>query len=339
MPEEVQEQKLIKKLKSGITNIYDSVKQIYDLKLIKKNQISYSLLNRQIEEKKIQQTILNLTKFLYLLRSFLTKEEIVLRLGGTDIENRELTKVDISQDKWLESICVNIAAESIQLSNMIEEKIINEEKKNQNNSLYNLWQDVKQWGSFAQIYDQVPDNEKDGHVYYQKNEKDSEVWVKFTTKKDNSRQVTAYYCMELYYNMGWLYEWFMDCIEYTEMPIDKIHKTLKSMKHPLAFFFYFNRPDSMPSLFGGDVKNFQIKYENEQLITFHQLLLKIQLLKDLIDRYDEEQVQSYPDLIEDMKKMFIAENKHQLNESTITQSQELLDQIITKKQYEFIWKC
>jgi len=43
----------------------------------------------------MEKVLKRLVSFLYLLRTWLTGEEIILRLGGTDVEGSGLAKVDV----------------------------------------------------------------------------------------------------------------------------------------------------------------------------------------------------------------------------------------------------
>lgn len=312
-----QEQRIIlKQLIDMINQIYSEVSAIYTIEL-KENHFgnlyaSYKKRNNAIRRARMAVMLKRLTQFLYLLRTWLTGEKITLRLGGTDVENKGLAKVDIEQDKWLAAISINISRKAIELSHDVTDLLKQEAEEDAKTGFSKLWSIVKEAADFSNIYDKEVDGEIDGNKFYQKeNARDSEVYIRFSGGK--SPRALAYYAQEFYYNMGWIYEWLTDMVENTGIDISDLTSYFQGAEHPLAILFYTHRPDTVMSLKGGDVNEFQVKYSNNKLLSFQQLMLYIQQMKDIITEYENKREKSAKEAIEELKELFIQKNQKQMD--------------------------
>lgn len=313
---EQQQEAVLKQLIEMINQIYSEVTAIYTIEL-KENHfgnqyVLYKKQNNAIRHARMKIMLERLTKFLYLLRTWLTGEKITLRLGGTDIEKKGLAKVDIEQDKWLAAISINISRKAIELSHEVTDLLKQEAEEDAKTGFSNLWTIVKDAADFSGIYDKEIDGEIDGHKFYQKeNARDSEVYIRFSGGK--SPRALAYYTQQFYYNMGWIYEWLIDLVENTNVSISDLTSYFQGAEHPLAILFYTHKPDSVMSLKGGDVNDFQVKYGNNKLLSFQQLILYIQQMKNIITEYEVKRKGSAQEVIEEIKQLFVQKNQKQID--------------------------
>ena len=316
---EQQQEAILKQLSEMINQIYSEVTAIYTIEL-KENHFgnlyaSYKKRSNAIRRTRMSVVLERLTKFLYLLRTWLTGEKITLRLGGTDVESKGLAKIDIEQDKWLAAISINISRKAIEISHEVTDLLKQEAEEDARTGFSNLWHTVKEAADFSNIYDKEIDGEIDGDKFYQKeNARDSEVYIRFSRGK-NSRAL-AYYAQQFYYNMGWIYEWLIDLVENTGVSIADLASYFQGAEHPLAILFYTHRPDSVMSLKGGDVNEFQVKYGNNKLLSFQQLMLYIQQMKNIIIEYEEKRDSDVKKVIEELKELFVQQNQKQIDLST-----------------------
>ena len=270
-----QQQKIIlRQLIDMINQIYAEVTAIYTIKLKESHwgniyAFYQKKRNNNIEETRIEDMLKRLTQFLYLLRTWLTGEKITLRLGGSDIENKGLAKVDIEQDKWLATISINISRKAIELSHEVTDFLQQEAEEDSKTGFSKLWNIVKDAADFSYIYDKEPDANINNTDFYQKeNARDSEVYIRFSGGK--KARALAYYSKQFFYNMGWIYEWLIDFVENADVSISDLTQYFQGAQHPLAILFYTHRQDSVMSLKGGDVNEFQVKYGNNKLLSFQQ---------------------------------------------------------------------
>lgn len=313
-PIEKNQQALLNRLNKEIADIYSEVTAIYSLEW-RSNQFGpflfYQKQQKQIRHIRMQKMLIKLTTFLYNLRSWLVGEDIVLRLGGKVIEQKQLAKVDVPQNEWLKTISVNLSSQSIQLSYAIKDLVDQEQQSNESSGLFELWSQIKNLGSYTNVYDKT---KATLDKFYQKQQPDTGVYVKFSTDKNNVRYVTAYYLKQFEYNLGWLYEWFMDWYEKTDINISNALSYFNDskIKHPLALLFYNHVKDQNQSLLGGDVGIFQIKYNNSKLLSIHQLLFYIQSIYDTL-KICQSKTLDFNQTVEKLKQLFINKNYNQIN--------------------------
>ena len=325
--EEQQQKKVLNQLIIMINEIYTEVTAIYSIEL-QVNKFGnlyakYQKTDKFIRHTRMEKVLKRLVSFLYLLRTWLTGEEIILRLGGTDVEGSGLAKVDVRQDKWLADLSINISRKAIELSHEVSSLLEEEAKEDAVSGLSQLWSIVKEAADFSNVYDKESDAKINQVDFYQKeNARDTEVYIRFAGKY--SRPI-AYYAKQFYYNMGWIYEWLMDFIENTDIDNSDLKEYFNTTEHPLAILFYTHAPDSVRSLQGGDVKNFQVKYGNKKLLSFHQLLLYIQQMHDIINQYNDKREGSAKQVIEELKELFIQKNQKQVN---LSARQKVLEELV-----------
>lgn len=330
-PEEKIQDQQLQQIIYMIEGIYKEVTDIYQIELAENHwgtYVKYKKKSKQIRRQKMERMFKRLIEFLYTLRTWLTGEEIILRLGGKSVNDKGLLYVDIPQNKWLkDTISININSKVISISYAIN-KMMEDEKyiKNNDDSLKGYWSKIQEWGDYKKIYStgDKPDAIENYHAFYQKDTEDEDIYIKFRKGKSGTYAI-PYYLKKYQYNMGWLYEWFMDLIENGDYTSEQLKIYFDKAKHPLAILFYNHFPDKKMSLQGGDVSNIQVKYGNKKLLTFQQLLLYIQQLHDIIINYQQNKETGINETVKELKSLFIQSNQNQINEDVKNKLEEDLE--------------
>lgn len=336
----IEEKTKIDKLIEDVDKLYKKAERmfgledkIYETKKYKNEYVKFIKEGRNNNTVDDQEEFMKtLIKFLFELRTdLLDKNKIDLKIGGQIIEEKKLVEVNISQEEWLNNgLIIDLKNNIVKVAYEIDN--IKDENKNSDTNLLKLWKDIKEWASWSKVYETGNVTNENG--WYQKQEKDTAVWVRFSTNKKGQRFATPYYAhlkgttKGIQYNMGWIYEWFQQLL-YEEKSLENVTSLFEDTNHPLAIFFKKYVKDTVESLQGGDVGQFQVKYYNQKkikLLNFSQAfkyLIKIrQNLNDIKDSYSIE----YDKAIEKLKDIFTNENENKINESIQKRNNELLEE-------------
>lgn len=267
----------VRELKNPIENILFLCK-IYD-KIIRQYLTTKNKPNELAKKNKDDFLSIQLygARLLYSIRSFLLKEDIEFLLGDKPPDGELVEKV-VPQTYMLKNLRGSLSQEALLLNHQIKE--LNTFKLT-NASIASMWADILQYGIFD--YDDSWKKTK-GHYkmiqkrsssgkrpIYQHKEKDTDAYIGFA-----GRQKIFYYGdKNLFYNQGWLFEWFRSMTyEADNVTMTFLENLLEGHDHPL--FFIINNLDNVQGLQGGDfVSNLgqqvQAKYMNQQIISFYNI--------------------------------------------------------------------
>lgn len=250
----------------GLYQIVDILlKQIKLVMLQTSNKGSYTYSYKHIRQNTFRDIMVTGAMLIFKLRQFLLNEEIVFSLGATN-EHKQLFERQVHQDELFntpKAIRGSLSQQAVVLNGMLEH--FNTEFFTQVGEA-EIWPQIEElaFGRYTKD-DKKEVNEVD---YYQKSNRDQNVYVRFRGK---SKSPYYYYNKNNYmqfYNRGWLYEWYMEFLQ-DENNI----KTLKQHLQKGSFEPIIKKMDAVPGYKGGDYKSssgiqMQAKMQNKQIISF-----------------------------------------------------------------------
>lgn len=246
-------------------------------------------------------TILKLaTIFIFELRSFLLKDEIVFQLGGTYIdENNNFTLAEklLKQREMLAGLRGSLSQAAMVLQGELER--FSENDKIDNSMLAKMWKqvlsatDVSEYQGSGKVAGankkRILSNKK--VFFYQNSNVDLNVWFRFAGKH---HLLLTYYARGQndvsFFNKGWLYEWFK---AYTVNPenVYVLQNAFATSKTPLDQMI--GQMDNVPGYKGGDYSlghgkgSAQAKYGNDKIISFTNILQVIYKINSILLKWQE----------------------------------------------------
>ena len=255
-------------------------------------------------------------QFIFKLRTFLLDEEITFIIGGEDPKNKNLKTIEREQSEILNSLISDLSDGAVQLSSSLE----NVNKMNPVSSrVNNLWKQIKKFSSVENIYKegQSADKEVDDRKYYQKREKDIDVYLRFGNKNGVSVPYKYYGNNLKFFNNGWLFEWFQTLITNNsnmEIILDNWFKNSMTPLSPIILGM-----DNIPGYKGGDfsagTKLYQAKFQNQRLITFNAILELINQILSILQLYQIASNNDKQQRAAELLNLFIDSNSSTINES------------------------
>lgn len=253
----------------------------------KNNRMSYSYSYNKIRKNTFKQITLIGALLVFRIRQFLLQESITFSLGATD-DKGQLFERQITQDELFERIGQqrlklrsSLSSHAIMLSKSLERY---------NNEDFKQVGELNLWPSILQLAFGGPREKNNGNdidtrpKFYQKDSADENVYVRYSEGK---RQILQYYYDRnklIYFNRGWLYEWYMEYL--SENPENEIELSKHILKHSLAPLFEGRRIDSVEGYKGGDYisatgQQMQAKYFNQQMITFTSIITVLKEMQNI----------------------------------------------------------
>ena len=244
----------------------------------------YSYSYKNIRKNNFQQIILVGGMLVFRLRQYLLQETIYYSLGATD-ERGQLFQRQMSQDElWQQTVGENrvairgsLSQKAIVLSKSLEQ--FNTDNFEQVGTL-NLWPDILNlaFGGPA-----IKDSGADDGKYYQKDSNDVNVYVRYTEGRKVAKR--NYYYKKgdgyLFYNQGWLYEWYLTYINKSEQHEQFLQQSIKN--NSIAPIIY--GMDSVAGITAGDFvdargRQVQAKFHNQKIISFTNILNILYEIRD-----------------------------------------------------------
>lgn len=269
------------KLIDNLTKILTSVMKMKD------GSRTYSYSYNIVRKNTFKQVILVGGFLVFRLRQFLLQETIFYSLGVTD-ENGQLFHRQMSQDELWSAVTNrnalalrgSLSSKAILLSKSLEQ--LNENDFKQVGNL-NLWPQILKlaFGGPAVKDSSDPSYGK----YYQKDSNDNNVYVRYTEGRKKAKR--NYYYKKgqqfLFYNQGWLYEWYLTYINLAEENEEKLKKSIE--KHSIEPIIY--GMDNIAGITAGDFvdiqgRQVQAKFHNQQIISFNNILNLLLDIKNLL---------------------------------------------------------
>lgn len=244
----------------------------------------YSYSYKAIRKNNFQQIILVSGMLVFRLRQFLLQETIYYSLGATD-ERGQLFQRQLSQDElWQQTIGKNKAAmrgslsqKAIVLSRSLER--FNAENFEKVGKL-NLWPQVL---TLAFGGPAIKDQGADDGEYYQKDSNDVNVYVKYSEGRKKAKRNYYYKKGEeyLFYNQGWLYEWYLTYINKSEEHEQFLQQSIQNKT--IAPIIY--GMDNVAGITAGDFvdaqgRQVQAKFHNQKIISFTNILNILYEIRD-----------------------------------------------------------
>lgn len=254
------------------------------------NGKSYSYSYQQIRKNTFKQIVLTGGFLTFRLRQFLLQETIYYSLGATD-ERGQLFQREMSQDElWSSSTNKNtlalrssLSSKAILLSKSLEK--FNKDDFQQVGSL-NLWPKVLDL-AFGGPSVKDPSDPSYGK-YYQKDNKDDNVYVRYTEGRRKAKKNYYYKKGEefLFYNQGWLYEWYLTYINKSIEHEQFLQQSIKN--NTIAPIMY--GMDNVAGITAGDFvdakgRQVQAKFHNQQIITFNNILNMLLEIKTILSEF------------------------------------------------------
>lgn len=255
----------------------------------KSNRITYSYTYNKIRKNTFKQISLIGALLVFRIRQFLLQESIIFSLGATDDKGR-LFERQVTQDELFERIGQqrlklrsSLSSHAIMLSKSLER--YNSEDFKQVGEL-NLWPNILEL-AFGGPREKSNGNDIPGDpTFYQKDNADKNVYVRYSQGK---RQILQHYYDRdklIYFNRGWLYEWYMEYL--SKNPDNEIELSKHILKHSLAPLFEGHRVDAVEGYKGGDYisasgQQMQAKYFNQQIITFTSIITVLKEMQNIFN--------------------------------------------------------
>lgn len=248
---------------------------------------------------------------IFKLRQFLLQESIIFSLGATD-EQGTLFERQISQDQLFQkngnnrnNLRSSLSSKAIVLSKSLERYNTQDFEKVGN---LNLWPSILQLAfEGPRIKDSGDDIDTEKPYYYQKDSADKQVYVRYTEGK---RRILQYYYGKnemIYFNRGWLYEWYM---EYLAQGPEREQELQNSIKHQ-SISPIIKKMDAIPGYKGGDFitaegQQMQAKYYNQQIITYTSIINVLKDIQNILSEWQKNK--DITKMSEDFINLFTDEN-------------------------------
>lgn len=256
------------------------------------SKVKYSTENNR---ERVQNIMFIGTQFIFELRSFLLDDEIQFWLGGEYVDDNgvsQLAEKRLKQDQMLKDIRASLSSKAMLLKGELDNFKANEVLLQQHSvDLNAIWQDLLEASDtmdFSYTKGRQPDLIMNNRSYYQNPNRDTNMYVKYSTAKHIASQ---YYLLDgalEYFNTGWLWEWVRG-LSLIEERITQIEQQIFDNPHPIALVFQGR--DSIAGIKGGDFVigpgrgSAQAKYGNHQIITFTSIISIIKQINAILIRF------------------------------------------------------
>lgn len=265
-----------------INNLIEIITAVMKSKTANGKGYSYSY--KTVRKNTFKQVMVIGGLLVFKLRQFLLQESIYYSLGATD-ENGQLFQRKMSQDElWqattgrnLPGLRGSLSQKAILLSRSLES--FNEEDFSQVGSL-NLWPQIIKL-AFGGPARKDPNDPTLDH-FYQKDSNDKNVYVRYTEGRKAAKK-NYYYRKNnefLFYNQGWLYEWYLTYISAAEENEKNLQRSIKGNSiEPII-----GKMDNVAGIAAGDFidaqgRQVQAKFHNQKIISFNNVLELLQGIK------------------------------------------------------------
>lgn len=299
----------IKDLSKLINNLVTSITSV--MQPNKKQGYTYSY--QFIRKNTFKQIILLGGFLVFRIRQFLLQETIYYSLGATD-ERGQLFQRKMSQDElWSSTVGKNVlglrgslSSKAILLSKTLEQ--FNEKDFEKVGDL-NLWPQVLDlaFGGPAIKDPSDPSFEK----YYQKDNKDSNVYIRYSEGRKKAKKNYYYKKGEkfLYYNQGWLYEWYLTYINKSVEHEQFLQQSIKN--NTIAPIIY--GMDNVAGITAGDFvdaqgRQVQAKFHNQQIISFNNILNILKDINNILMEF-EKTPKEISSMAEQFVQLFVYDDK------------------------------
>ena len=222
-------------------------------------------------------------KVVYSLREFFNQEQIDFDIGVTTIQGQHKAAT-ISQREVLKNLS-QVGKRAIGLSTRMEKLLIESENSQSfGNSMMSQWSKIVQWADVSHDYDGSSEGTPE-RAAYQSADTDTNVYLRFSGGK--RRHPSKYYRNEIYFNNGWLWQWFLQLAKGTKDGF----KIIEDMEDLSYFFDSGNfKVDNILGTKEGDVRTIegqqvQAKMNNNTIIRFNTILQIIDELHAVLVEY------------------------------------------------------
>lgn len=327
-------------IQQGLGPLSNELQQIYFAALTYQKVVeSYLSYKRKTKKRKEEYQNIQLfgTKFLFQLREFLTGEKIQFLVGSIDIDGKLVERI-YSQDEIFDNITKNLRSSLSEAAVFLRGHLENADNLKQvSSNLAEMWRKILLYGTnddFEKI-SKSPQTElipwrsnknKFRHIY-RNPQLDTNVFIGFA-----GSQKIYYYdkgTEYFYYNRGWLYENFSALKSDDDFMYNLWFSLSEGSISPLINSIV---RDSVKGLQGGDIilnnQQTQVKYNNDQIITFTNIKNIMQTIIDGLKKYIiilKGGEGSREEVIQTIKKLFITEV-----EKTNLQANKKIDEILSK---------
>ena len=292
------EKMTIQDLKQLVDNLIVIITSVMQQKTASKGR-GYSYSYKTVRKNTFKQTMVIGGLLVFKLRQFLLQESIYYSLGATD-DNGQLFHREMSQDElWRVTTGKNssglrgsLSQKAIVLSRSLEQ--LNEEDFSQVGSL-NLWPQIINLAFGGPAIKDPSDPTLDR--FYQKDSNDKNVYVRYSEGRKKAKK-NYYYRKNnefLFYNQGWLYEWYLTYINAAAENEEKLQKSLKGN----SIAPIIGKMDNVAGIAAGDFldakgRQVQAKFHNQKIISFNNILDLLQGIKVELDKLSKspEEVKS-----------------------------------------------
>lgn len=264
------------------------LQQIRLLCLTYKNELANAIGKNKASD--IEKLYLLGTRLVFQTRSFLLQDEIMFALGATSPEGK-LETVLLSQDELFSQLRYSIKSGAMKLSESLGDlNITNQIDVDPEN----MWSKIATAASFSWPGDRGEQklfqlgNGKYRKRFYRKNSADINVWVRFSGKWHTVRKYYQKQGAMMFFNDGWLYEWFLSFIQQVEN-VEKLKNSLNT-ETPLLPLMENSALDNIRGYQGGDFKDaygrqIQAKMGNKKIISIKSINMVVDQLLMHIDNY------------------------------------------------------
>lgn len=255
------------------------IEQIYLLCSIFQQQIQ--LAKNNSDERILEMTYSLGMRIVYQTRSFLLNENMLFSIGSESPLGNLQHKL-ISQEKIFGMIELDLKYKVIRLNTELE-SFKNIESTNLEKWEAQLWPKVKEAAYFDWRGKGKHKKNKFGgnRFYYQSDESDINVWARYSGKYHNLYRYYNKNGKLMFFNEGWLYEWFSNYIQ-NEQRVEQLRNSFKENKGtPLAPLMESGKLENIKAYQGGDYidalgRQIQAKKDNTKLISFYSIEKVIQ---------------------------------------------------------------
>ena len=283
-------------------------------------------------------------QLIYLLRSFITNEDIVFHMASFDSQRRYQADAFVPQDQILQNLSV-IKGEAVGVTLALQKELIQNNQKNfMEMKRENLWKRVEYLseavyrpGRNVAKIDMRSSQAKKAHWAYQSQKKDNAIYLKFSGKR-----AEKYYDVSgsgkrdalQHFNNGWLWEWY-NAILYGGSDIEYAEVTA-SIKSGSLLPIIQNK-DYTPGTKQGDFQTasgqqVQSKYGNTKIISYNNIRHIVYKLEQVLTLFvaESDNVTVQNKLLAVLQEHFIPESANVGNAFAQDMAQQLLSKFSEK---------
>lgn len=305
----------------------------------------YRKKNDDISQSEEQEIMIFGAKLIYLLRIFITNEEITYHMATKSKDGKYSASAFVPQSQVMANLST-INGCSVGLSQAMQKNLIEQNQQNDFMDIKrkNLWNRVEYLSEPKYLpgrnigkIDLRKGNSKEAHWAYQNQKKDMQIYLKFYGA---NHKIEKYYDLEgngkrdslMHFNNGWLWEWYNSVLyggsnEEYEFVTESLQKgSLRPIMKGKDF-----TPGTKQGDFK-DLKNRQIqsKYANQKIISYNNIRHIIFDLKSALQAYLQESEQREEKIINVLQEHFFPDSAEVGNKFAKDVAEELLAKIKMK---------